>query len=209
MIHSNRICSNFESQTIRQSVSAKMNWGAFRLLGTFLFIASSDNDGIASSKLESKMSNTERMYYCPKCNQAFVNYIEFAGGVPMCPNCYKTPVHALDVDEMAWETASESERNRIVQEGGSKPKQPEYKEAQGRKESGVSLKTDALPLVLGFVGSAFFVMAGIKMLGITSRATANGDIGTIAEAFYNAMGLLSFGLACVSATIGYIGWKKQ
>ena len=155
------------------------------------------------------MNDTERMYYCPICNQAFVNYIEFADGVLICPNCYKTPVHPLAVDEMTWETASESERNRIVKECGSKPKQPEYKEKQKRKESDVSLKTDTLPLVLGLVGSAFFVMAGIKMLGITSRATANGDIGTIAEIFYNAMGLLSFGLACVSATIGYIGWKKQ
>ena len=46
------------------------------------------------------------------------------------------------------------------------------------------------------------------MLGITSQATANGDVGSIAEVFYNAMGFLSFGLACLSATIGYIGWKK-
>ncbi len=46
------------------------------------------------------------------------------------------------------------------------------------------------------------------MLGITSELASNGDEGSILEVFYHTMGWFSFGMAFLSATLGYMGWKK-
>ena len=68
--------------------------------------------------------------------------------------------------------------------------------------------SDTIPLILGLFGAAIFALAGYQMLDITSVATSRGDSGSIAEAFYHVMGWFSFGMALLSATLGYMGWKK-
>ncbi len=50
---------------------------------------------------------------------------------------------------------------------------------------------------LAIVAALIFAFAGIQLIGIHSIA---GD--TIAEAFYNAVGMMSFGFAALSLAIG-------
>ncbi len=66
---------------------------------------------------------------------------------------------------------------------------------------------DKKPLILGLVGAAFFVFAGVKI----SLAASGGYGGSIFAGYYHIMSWyswFSFGMAFLSATLGYMGWKR-
>ena len=113
----------------------------------------------------------------------------------MCPNCLTTPVRPLDIEESEWEAMPESKKHNIL----------DRKTAVSRH----AITMKEIVLVLGLTGAIFFVIAGIKMLGIHSLLADSSDAyRSTAELFYHSMGFLSFGLACLSVVTGYIGWKK-
>lgn len=166
----------------------------------------------------------ETMYYCPQCQKAIAEQDAKTKGLFQCPSCNGELI-PLPRYKDTWESmtpqdqkccitqALKREQDREVRQTGHASKTRNWIDSPQSKEHPWndcqdSQVTSSLSLPLGLIGSFFFILAGIKMLGITSQATANGDVGSIAEIFYNAMGFLSFGLACLSATIGYIGWKK-
>jgi hypothetical protein len=53
-----------------------------------------------------------------------------------------------------------------------------------------------LRVIMGVVAAALFAVAGVQMLSLHSQAG-----NTVAEAFYNAVGLLSLGLAALSVAV--------
>ena len=168
----------------------------------------------------------EHVYICGKCDRLFSStrgrYSNEA-----CPGCGRTATYLCT--KSRWLGLGKGERASLVAEREPKSNaalaaknepEPAAMQQGGDGQARRPYGTHAAPasahddddnktaLVLGIIGAALFAFAGLQMLGITSVASYKGDGGSISESFYHAMGWFSFGMALVSATLGYLGWKR-
>lgn len=182
---------------------------------------SSRHDGIQREGTE-PMSETH-IHACYDCQKVFRSIHGQHTSRP-CPNCGHTATYLcpesqwqeLDTDAKAalYNDHAPTEDARLTTD--------EQREAlatpstQGGDASGAAPSTQGngasganlIPLILGLVAAALFAHAGWKMLDITSVGTSRYDTTSIGEVFYHTMGWFSFGMALLSANLGYMGWKR-
>ena len=147
---------------------------------------------------------SDSIYACYSCPKVFKSATDRDTSRP-CPTCRRTATYLCPEDQ--WQELDHDAKVALFNE--HMPKQDAKLDTNAADARSISAPgTDTIPLILGLFGAAIFALVGFQMLGITSQAAAGGGDYSIMEAFYHTMGWFSFGMAALSATVGYMGWKK-